>query len=304
MLPTRNLTRLFVVLLLVCACVPQAAPRLSSKTPTGAWESESGSQRLLFEHNRIVVAEGHDLKAVRVLESKPGALVVRNEGVKETWSVSAEGGRLKLGQGTATTVYHSLATTPPELDLTPLTLGEPGSATPKEIREISDQLLQRRDRDQAVRKDPKATKEQWIAANDENSAFLKSLVQRVGWIDAEHFGKPASAAAVLLAKHTSDPRLMQAILPKVEEDVKRSAISPELFSVLFDELRLSLGEKQRYGTQLLENQDGPYVLPLEDVRKVDDFRKSIGLHPLAEYLETASKYLYDSKPIRLPREDE
>jgi transcriptional regulator with XRE-family HTH domain len=58
-------------------------------------------------------------------------------------------------------------------------------------------------------------------------------------------------------------------------------------------------------TQLHTDAAGnPEVLPLEDPAHVDDFLKELKLPPLSEYLATASKYLYDNKPIKIPQGDQ
>jgi hypothetical protein len=54
----------------------------------------------------------------------------------------------------------------------------------------------------------------------------------------------------------------------------------------------------------VDSEGNPLVLPLEDITKVDQYRKEIGLPPLVEYLKLASEGLYAGKPIRLPRADE
>ncbi len=299
MVDRRSSTRVAVLIwLLVTACMGQNLARRASDLPTGAWEATSGHLRIRFEPDRLVVAEDRDLKAVRILQRAPGMLIVRNEGIKEAWTISLKGEALRLEHGGKIQTFRPLASVPPGLDLMPLPLGDPSKLSSQEIKDIQNEIIRRRDRGQAVRKDPKL-KEEWPAVDADNFAYLKSLVQRVGWIDTEHFGKPATAAAIILAKHSSDPRLIQAILPLVEKDMTRSGISGELFSVLYDESRLSLGYKQRYGTQLAEDQSGPYVLPLEEPNRVNELRKMIDLPPLAEYLATASKYLFDGKPIRI-----
>jgi hypothetical protein len=276
--------------------------RHASELPSGAWEEASGHQKVRFEPDRIVVAEDRGLKAMRILQRAPGMLIVRDEGIKETWTISREGEVLRFGHGGKIQTYRPMAKASLDLDLTPLPLGDPSRLSAQEIKNIQNEIIRRRDRDQAVRKDPKL-KEEWAAVDADNFAYLKSLVQRVGWIDTAHFGKPATAAAIIIAKHSSDPRLMQAILPSVEKDMTHSGISAELFSVLYDESRLALGYKQRYGTQLAEDQAGPYVVPLEEPDRVNELRKAIALPPLAEYLATASKYLYDGKPIRILSDD-
>lgn len=298
-----NFTRSIAFVLLAGACSVSRAPQLNQEFPAGAWQAEGQAIQIRFEPDRVVIADGQQVKAMKILERRLGTLVVRIDGVKEVWSLSREGGELRFGNGAAALIYRPLRGIPPELSLDPIRLGAPAFVTPEEVQAIQTEILRRVKLDQSVRTDPTA-KEKWPAATAENSHYLKSLVQRVGWISSDRFGKRASAAAVLLAKHSSDPRLIQAILPLVQEDVQRAAVSAELFSVLYDDLRLTLGEKQRYGTQIFQDEQGPYVLPLEVPDKVEEFRKAIGLEPLTDYLATASKYLYDGKPIRMPRPDE
>jgi len=256
----------------------------------------------LFEPDRFVVRQDGYTKAVVVLASVPGQVVVRDQGLKEIWRVSIKRNVLRVEHGSEVIEYEALQATPPELDLSPLPLGQPENVSPERIRGIERELLRRRDLDQTVRKDASQAG-RWKTVDADNFAYLKALVQEVGWIDCDRFGKAASSAAILLGKHSSDPRLMQAILPLVEKDVKSSAISAELFSVLYDGLQLSLGKKQRYGTQLGEDEKGPFAVPLEEPGKVDDLRRAIGLPPLAEYLATAGKYLYSGREVRVLTED-
>jgi hypothetical protein len=78
-----------------------------------------------------------------------------------------------------------------------------------------------------------------------------------------------------------------------------------MYAILYDRLQLNLGCKQRYGRQVAKDSEGqPMVLPLEDASKVEQFRKEIGLPPLAEYLKLASEGLFSGKAIRMPRADE
>jgi hypothetical protein len=299
MVSRRNSTlTAMLIWLLVAGCTGQRLVRHASDLPSGAWEEASGHQKVRFEPDRIVVAEDRSLKAMRILQRAPGTLILRDEGIKETWTISLEEDVLRFGHDGRIQTYRPMAKASLDLDLTPLPLGDPSKLSPQEIKNIQNEITRRRDRDQAVRKDPKL-KEEWAAVDADNFAYLTSLVQQVGWIDTAHFGKQATAAAIIIAKHSSDPRLMQAILPSVEKDMTYSGISAELFSVLYDESRLTLGYKQRYGTQLAEDKAGPYVVPLEEPDRVDELRKAIALPPLAEYLATASKYLYDGKPIRI-----
>jgi len=169
------------------------------------------------------------------------------------------------------------------------------------VLEIRQELVKRRDLDQTVRKDA-AQKARLPEVDTDNFHYLEGLVQEVGWIDSTRFGKPASAAAILLAKHGNDPRLMQAVLPFVEEDVKRGAISGELFSVLYDGCNSASARSSA---------TGPNSTKIRRVLswcrwKTRASRRSaegIGLPPLTEYLATASRALFAGKPIRILSED-
>jgi hypothetical protein len=97
---------------------------------------------------------------------------------------------------------------------------------------------------------------------------------------------------------------MMAVLPYAEKDL-RLAGDGQTYAVLYDGLQIELGNKQKYGTQLAQDSQGkPYVLPLEEPGKVDEFLKEMGLPPFSKYLEDASKILYDGQPIRMARDDE
>jgi hypothetical protein len=58
------------------------------------------------------------------------------------------------------------------------------------------------------------------------------------------------------------------------------------YVLLLDRLELSLGKRQRYGSQVATDERGEiFVLPVEDPAKVDALRESLGLIPLKEYVQ-------------------
>ena len=120
----------------------------------------------------------------------------------------------------------------------------------------------------------------------ENTKYLRTLVQDLGWIDAKRFGRRTATDAFLIVQHSGDLRLMQGALPEIEKDMKAGIGDPQDYALLYDRLKLNLGERQRYGSQIGQNAKGEsVVLPLEDKAKVEEFRKAIGLFPLSQYLE-------------------
>jgi hypothetical protein len=98
---------------------------------------------------------------------------------------------------------------------------------------------------------------------------------------------------------------MKAALPVVEKDVKEHGGAGEMFSVLYDELQLELGNQQRYGTQIDTDKEGhPYILPLEDPAKVDAYRKEIGILSFGEYRKLASENFNKGTLIRVAGSNE
>jgi hypothetical protein len=78
-----------------------------------------------------------------------------------------------------------------------------------------------------------------------------------------------------------------------------------MFSVLYDELAVVTGNKQRYGTQIDEDSSGrPFVLPVEDPSQVDALRREIGILPWQQYLALVSENLYGGATIRIAGGDE
>jgi hypothetical protein len=157
-------------------------------------------------------------------------------------------------------------------------------------------------KDQEALKNNGLKEEEAKAIVDENTRRLRGLVQEVGWIDAGRFGPKTSYAAVILAKHGGDLRLLLAALPFIERDFKHAGDDAQAFAIVYDSVQLDLGRKQRFGTQIRgAGGDRPFLLPLEDPEHVDILRREIGLPPLSEYLSDAAKAL--GKEIAMPPKD-
>ena len=300
------------ILLLACTpCIagptppaqPQVAVCAEPSSLRGAWEKREGGGQLLIDADRIVIRSGDSLRVATILSHEPCKLVVRDHGLKSSWEVTLEAGELQI-RGNETWPLRPLATIPPDLALPEISLPPPPLLERAALTKLQEELLHRARKDQAALTNPalKATRSEVLA---DNVRFLRSLVNKAGWIDIPRFGKDAAAAAILIAKHGSDLPLMKAALPVVETDVKQHGGSGEMFSVLYDELQITLGHRQRFGTQVAEDAAGkPFVLPVEEPSLVDVFRKSIGILPWKEYLQMVSETLYDGNPIRIAGTDE
>jgi hypothetical protein len=293
----RQRTALVLLALLASTTGPvQAAPASAAAaipcpdpvSLEGAWESEGGGSKLLLEGDRIIVARDGALTVATILRREKEAIQVRYQGLLATWPMTCKDGQLSVTLSEPL-ILRRLAQVPPDLDVSAASLPPPKDLPPGEAKAIEQELLRRAASDQAAAKDP-ALRPKRPEILADNLRYLKELTARVGWIDIPRFGQGAASAAVLILKHGSDLRLMLAALPIFERDVKVHGGSGEMFSVLYDEIQITLGKRQRYGTQLLVDDQGrPFILPLEDVTKVDMVRKEIGILSFADYLKLVSE---------------
>ncbi|WP_445737001.1 hypothetical protein [Mariniflexile sp.] len=82
----------------------------------------------------------------------------------------------------------------------------------------------------------------------------------------------------LFLLHTDDSIRMNYFVPKVKEFVKNGTAPPETLGRMIDQYYLYNGEPQIYGTY--GAQGGGYANMIDDLKKVDSNRISIGLPPL------------------------
>jgi hypothetical protein len=270
----------------------------------GPWRQDDGDRICYVHGDQVITYDPQELRVVGIVDYKPsGTLVVRNEGKLETWHASVEKHLLQFGKEPDIRSYHKLGSVPAEASLKPFPLGKNRSLPADQIQQIQKEIERRWELDQSVRHDP-VKRALAPKVDAENRDYFLRLIQDVGWLDVGRFGTRTSVVAALFVKHIYSMPLNLAVLPYVEHDLKATG-DGEAYAILYDDTQLHLGRKQRYGTQIAEDSQGkPYVLPLEQPERVDEFRKSIGQPPLASYIADASRVLYDGKPIRLARPDE
>jgi hypothetical protein len=276
----------------------------SAASLLGAWTARGTEIQARFQSDRVVLREKGLLDAASILRREPCKLVVRDQGLLSTWTLTGDEKGLRLDRGKDTIILDRLPQIPPSLDISALPLPPPGPVPPDKVKEIAQELTTREDRDQATAtKASEKDKRQTVLA--ENISYLREVVNHYGWIDIPRFGKPAAAAAILIVKHADDVPLMQAALPIVERDAKENGGGKELVSILVDEVLITTGHKQKYGTQISVDENGkPFIVPVEDPGKVDEYRKALGIPPWSDYLKKASQALFQGAPIRIPGPDE
>lgn len=279
--------------------VPAAARDL-----LGCWQQTGDKTFMRFEPSRCLCYATGALQAVGV-KYQPGKIVFSNCGQTLTWNVEVKDDQLLLTSldGKTKLAYRKLKNVPTELKLRPVPLGK-ATLSAEKIAQIQKELVQRRQTDQGVRQGPLEARAPGMAKVDgDNTAYLIKLIGEVGWINVPRFGKDAAVTAYLIVQHSGHVPLMLAALPAIEKDGRAKHLEMFRYALLHDRLRILLAEKQRFGSQLGQNDKGEWILmPLENKAKVEEYRKEAGLMPLKDYLEEFKKK-YSLKEVKLADED-
>jgi len=123
-----------------------------------------------------------------------------------------------------------------------------------------------------------------IQKNNQN--VLEELVAVKGWPKINDVGSEAAMGAYLVAIHSKDGS-QKKYLPVIKQRCEENELSWLRYANIYDRCLFNENKPQKYGTHtrynVLTNSEELY--PLEDARKVDEWRKELGLEPLAEYLK-------------------
>lgn len=121
--------------------------------------------------------------------------------------------------------------------------------------------------------------------DDDNTRWLKSLVDERGWLTTSAIGVEASDALWLMVQHADDDPEFQRRCLDLMRELPAEEVSQTNVAMLTDRVLLAEGKQQVYGTQFVVR-DGVWVpFNLADEEGVDARRESVGLPPMAEYRE-------------------
>jgi hypothetical protein len=149
---------------------------------------------------------------------------------------------------------------------------------------LRDALLQRMKKDQGIRMAPNPDMEEWTKIDTDNTAYMKTVIDKYGWPGVGLVGEDGALAAFLLVQHADrDPQFQKKCLPLLEAAVQAQEASAGNLAYLTDRVLLAEGKPQRYGSQFQTVGGKSVPLTLEDPDNVDARRESVGLPPLAEY---------------------
>jgi hypothetical protein len=270
---------------------------------TGTWQSVNGF--LSVEPSRLVWFDpAHNDLSVSLILQRGDELVTRHRGRIERVQLTPRGDELAVTIAGTTITYHRIAVAPAAMSLSPLPLPSPSPLPAEAVDSIRSEIEKRNAEDQRLLK-IRAPHEEIQAQEDANDAWLRDTTSRYGWIDAERFGGKAAGAAMVMAKHSADIRLILGALPVMERDLASDKKFAQTFAIAYDQLLLSLGQRQRYGSQVCaESGQHPFLCAVETPSRIDERRSAIGLEPLNDYLALVSKMLYKGEAVRIPTDSE
>jgi tetratricopeptide (TPR) repeat protein len=120
---------------------------------------------------------------------------------------------------------------------------------------------------------------------EKNQRELEQLVAVKAWPKISEVGRPAAMSAYLVAMHTNDGS-QKKYLPMIKQKCEENELPWQRYANIYDRCLFNENKPQKYGTHTRFNEQtkSEELYPLEDETKVDEWRKELGLEPLAEYL--------------------
>ena len=150
------------------------------------------------------------------------------------------------------------------------------------------ELLKRAEADQKARESSNG--DAMVVVDEENTHRLSELLEAYGWLGISLVGCDGADAAWLIAQHADANIVVQKMaLERLEKAVSAKQAMPYQLAYLTDRVQVSWGRKQVYGTQIQIVNNRAVPQPLENPETVDKRRASVGLTPLADYLDQINR---------------
>lgn len=166
-----------------------------------------------------------------------------------------------------------------------------------ELKEIAEKIIELKNKDWALRNrliqngqlgngyNPEMAK-----LHNQNAAILNGLIDLIGYPTVDKVGKEASEAAWLIIQHSiQQPEFMIKCAQLLKKAVTEKKANPINLAYLTDRIAVFKGKPQSYGTQFDWDENGEMSPQnFDDLDKVNQRRKSIGLNTLEEQIEIMS----------------
>jgi len=123
--------------------------------------------------------------------------------------------------------------------------------------------------------------------HNKNAKILNDIIDTIGYPTIDKVGKEANEASWLVIQHSiGQPEFMKKCVELLESAVSENKADPKNLAYLTDRIAVFEGKSQFYGTQFDWDENGNLSPNLfDDLTKVNERRKSIGLNTLEEQTE-------------------
>ncbi|MBK6365214.1 MAG: hypothetical protein IPF52_17760 [Saprospiraceae bacterium] len=127
--------------------------------------------------------------------------------------------------------------------------------------------------------------------HNNNTAILNDIIDTIGFPTTDKVGSEASEAAWLVIQHSiGQPLLMKKCVKLLETAVSEGKADAKSLAYLTDRIAVLEGKPQLYGTQYDWDNNGNMSPNLfDDIKKVNERRKSIGLNSVEEQTDIMRK---------------
>lgn len=133
-------------------------------------------------------------------------------------------------------------------------------------------------RDQENRSDEK---EMNTLIDAQNQKILFNIINQCGFPNSKNNNKESTFYAFIILLH-SDNIFKEKYFDNIKNAVKRGDLDIKHLAFFEDKMNISDGKTQKYGTQMLIDDNGNETLaPIDNLEKVNQRRKKIGLEPLS-----------------------
>lgn len=127
--------------------------------------------------------------------------------------------------------------------------------------------------------------------HNKNANLLNEIIDTIGYPSTDKVGEEASEATWLIIQHSiGQPDFMKKCVKLLEVAVRENRANPKNLAYLTDRIAVFEGQPQLYGTQFDWDKNGklsPHYF--DDLAKVNNRRKSIGLNSLEEQTDIIRK---------------
>ena len=164
-------------------------------------------------------------------------------------------------------------------------------STPHFKPALRDELLLMRAEDELVREELAADgslyegyHSRMAEVHRKNGERLAEIINAYGWAGKSLVGEDGAEAAWIIVQHSiANPALQRQCLMLIGEAAKQGEAPAWQFAYLADRIRVLEGRPQIYGTSFDWDERGEMSpCEIEDIERVDERRRSVGLPPLAE----------------------